>query len=107
MKDLENLYPTLFNLFDKNFIKLKDKDIYSNPDLLFEINQNLKIIILTNHKKLTKENLPFINRFEKHIISMNNLLNKENVEIAENIWKQLNQIITFNNNKNLKINFFK
>ena len=34
MKDLENLYPTLFNLFDKNFIKLKDKDIYSNPDLL-------------------------------------------------------------------------
>ena len=104
MKDLENLYPTLFNLFDKNFIKLKDKDIYSNPDLLFEINQNLKIIILTNHKKLTKENLPFINRFEKHIISMNNLLNKENVELAENIWKQLNQIITFNNNKNLKIN---
>ena len=92
MKDLENIYPTLFNLFDKNFIKLKDKDIYSNPDLLFEINPNLKIIVLTNHKKLTKENLPFINRFEKHNISMKNLLKKEYIEIAENIWKKLSLI---------------
>ena len=104
MKDLENMYPTLFNLFDKNFIKLKDKDIYSNTDLLFEINPNMKIIILTNHKKLTKENLPFIHRFEKHIISINNILKQEYVIIAEKIWNQLLQITSFNNNKNLKIN---
>ena len=104
MKDLENIYPTLFNLFDKNFIKLKDKDIYSNTDLLFEINPNMKIIILTNHKKLTKENLPFINRFEKHIISINNILKQEYIDLGEKIWNQLMQIVTFNKNKNLKIN---
>ena len=104
MKDLESIYPSLFNLFDKNFIKLKEKDIYSNTDLLFEINPNMKIIILTCHKKLSKENLPFINRFEKHIISINNLLNKEYINIAEKIWKDLNIITFFNNNKKLKIN---
>ena len=104
MKDLESIYPTLFNLFDKNFIKLKDRDIYSNTDLLFEINPNMKIIILTNHRKLTKENLPFINRFEKHILSINNLLEKSQINLTEKIWNQLLQICSFNKNKNLKIN---
>ena len=104
MKDLESIYPTLFNLFDKNFIKLKDKGIYSNPDLLFEINPDLKIIILSNYNKLTKENLPFINRFEKHLVTINNLLKKEYIVIAEEIWKKINLIISFNNNKKLKVN---
>ena len=64
----------------------------------------MKIIILTNHRKLTKENLPFINRFEKHILSINNLLEKSQINLTEKIWNHLLQICSFNKNKNLKIN---
>ena len=103
MKNLENIYPSLFNLFDKNFIKLKDKNTYSNPDLFFEINPEMKIIILTSHNQLRKENLPFINRFEKHIISMDNLLKKEYIDISKEIWNQLELITSYNNNKKLNI----
>ena len=106
MKNLDNIYPFLFNLFNQSFIKKRNKDSYIDPNSFFEININLKIIVLANNNNLKRHNLPFINRFEKHIISMNDLLNKESIELAQEIFNQLLLITSFNNNKNNKIDLF-
>jgi hypothetical protein len=68
-----------------------------------EFNPNLKIIILANDNNLKRENLPFINRFEKHIISINNLLKEEYIELVNKVYNQLLLITSFNNNQKNKI----
>ena len=103
MKNLDSIYPFLFNLFNRNYKKSKNNNAYINNNSFFEINEKLKIIVLAKQNNLKLENLPFINRFEKHIISIDNLLKEEYLEIKNEIYKQLLSITSFNHNKKLKV----
>ena len=57
----------------------------TNPSL---INDSLKIIILIEPKALAHQDPPFINRFQKHIISLDNLLSKKEMEIANTFYEK-------------------
>jgi hypothetical protein len=82
MKNLDSIYPFLFNLFNRNYRKSNNNNnAYINNNSFFEINAKLKIIVLAKQNDLKLENLTFINRFEKHIISIDNLLQEEYLEV--------------------------
>ena len=114
LKNLSTTYASLYDLFNqrfnyslgKKYSEISMRDVTS-PSL---VNDSLKIIILIDQKALEHQDPPFINRFQKHIISFNDLLNKEELEIAnrffliKNIFQKIdgikcnpeNQLINFN-----------
>ena len=80
----------------------------TNPSL---VNDSLKIIILIDQKFLEYQDPPFLNRFQKHIISFYDLLNKEELEMADkfydirNIFQKIDGLKC--NPENQLINFYK
>ena len=106
MKNMELIYPSLYELFNQSFTKQGTKKKVRialgnsfNPDLI--VNDKFKIIIIVDPEEIEKQDPPFLNRFEKHIISFDSLLNKELKQESENIEKIINSLI---NDNNIKIN---
>ena len=115
LKNLSTTYASLYDLFNqrfnyslgKKYTEISMRDV-SSPSL---VNDALKIIILIDQKNLEHQDPPFINRFQKHIISFEVLLSKEEMEISNKIFEIKNlfqQIdgIKFNPENQL-INFYK
>ncbi len=106
MKNMELIYPSLYELFNQSFTKQGTKKKVRialgnsfNPDLI--VNDKFKIIIIVDPEEIEKQDPPFLNRFEKHIISFDSLLNKELKQESEKIGKIINSLI---NDNNIKIN---
>ena len=87
LKDLEIVYPSLYELFNQSFTHLFNIKFArlgkSRALSLSLVNDNFKIIVLVDKENVPKEDPPFINRFEKHIISFKNILNQELKDIAK------------------------
>ena len=91
LKNLSTTYASLYDLFNqrfnytlgKKYAEISMRDV-TNPTL---VNDSLKIIILIDQKALERQDPPFINRFQKHIISFDNLLNKDELEIANKFYE--------------------
>ena len=91
LKNLSTTYASLYDLFNqrfnytlgKKYAEISMRDV-TNPSL---VNDALKIIILIDQKALEHQDPPFINRFQKHIISFDDLLNKEELEIANKFYE--------------------
>ena len=115
LKDLEIVYPSLYELFNRSFINLQGVKFarLGKSKSLSLVNDNFKVIVLVDKKNIPKEDPPFLNRFEKHIISFSNILNSKLISLADEIYSILKEIsfnydINFNNeeikdNKNMKI----
>ena len=106
MKNMELIYPSLYELFNQSFTKQGTKKMVRialgnsfNPDLI--VNDKFKIIIIVDPEEIEKQDPPFLNRFEKHIISFDSLLNNELKQISSNIENIINRLI---NDKNIIIN---
>ena len=93
---------------------IKDGKRYSRichgnfTDQLAYINPKFRIIIMVDKKFVDKVEAPFLNRFEKIIISFNNLLDDSQKKISEIILKDdlnLKEIITQVNKRHKKINY--
>ena len=114
LKNLSTTYASLYDLFNqrfnyslgKKYAEISMRDV-SSPSL---VNDSLKIIILIDQKALDHQDPPFVNRFEKHIISFDALLNKEEKEYAKNFFeiRNLFQIVDGIkiNPENQLINFY-
>ena len=82
LSDLEKTYPSLYELFNQNFMIIDGKQ-YTRIALGFSNNQyshvniNFKCIVILNQNMINKQQPPFINRFEKHQISFESLLKEE------------------------------
>jgi hypothetical protein len=107
MKNMELIYPSLYELFNQSFTKEGSKKKVRialgnsfNPDLI--VNDKFKIIIIVDPEEIEKQDPPFLNRFEKHIISFDYLLNDKLKMIASNIENIINNLIN-KNDKNIKI----
>ena len=61
---------------------------------LAPVNENTKFIVLVDKNNLRKQKLPFLSRFEKHIISFDNLLNEKDKENSETINDILKKLVT-------------
>ena len=97
LKDLEVIYPSLYELFNRNFIDLQGVKFarLGSSKSLSLVNDNFKVIVLVDQNNIPKEDPPFLNRFEKHIISFTNILNDDLVNFADEIFSILKNIITF------------
>ena len=122
LKDFEDIYINLYDLFDKNFTIINTKKYariaFDDKKEIFSlINDDFKCIILINEKTLEKIDYSFLNMFEKHIISLEYLLDKNFLneidkinDILQDFTKtnfEKNKINIEFNLKNLLINFEK
>ena len=104
LKDLEIVYPSLYELFNRSFINLQGVKFarLGKSKSLALVNDSFKVIVLVDKQNIPKEDPPFLNRFEKHIISFSNILNNKLISYADEIYCVLKDIISFNfeNNAN-------
>ena len=107
LKYLTSVYPSLYDLFNQNFKKSGNSN-YARIALgdlnsqNYFVNENFKCVIILDKNEIEKQDPPFINRFEKHIITFEYLLNENQVKISKQISQIFNDLIE-KNNKELKI----
>ena len=97
LKDLDNIYPALYDLLNQNFTIVSNKNFarisIGVSNTYYFVNDNFKCIIIVDNDKIQEQETPFLNRFEKHNANFDELLpNELNVE-ANNLYNDLKKII--------------
>ena len=111
LKDLEVIYPSLYDLFNQNFTSVGGKNfsriaIGGSNNILAHVNENFRCIIIVGENDIEKEDPPFLNRFEKHIVSFDNLINKQISDFVNEIYNKIKDLISIGSNQNdLQIKF--
>ena len=106
MQDLDMVYPSLYDLFNQNFTIMGNKQYariaFEYAKISSEVNRNFHVIVLVNNLQIQQLKLdpPFLNRFEKHIINYNMLLEKDDLDIITKINDYIKLIANFNNKEN-------
>ena len=109
LKNLDVLYPYLSNLFKKNYFINGEKKFtkieFKYDKSFIEVNKDFHIIIAVNKNQIEKLFLekPYLNRFEKHLINLNKLLEQKDLEINKKIAIYLELISNFNDRKDIKL----
>ena len=90
LKNLETVYPSMYDLFNQNFTFLGGKNysrlaIGSNINTFAFVNKNFRCIVNVETSKIDQEEAPFLNRFEKHIMSFEYLMDEELIKEADKI----------------------
>jgi len=82
MQNLDSIYPSLYDLFNQNFtIVSKRKNCrialgsINNP--MCYVNDNFRCTIIVDEKDVTEKDPPFLNRFEKQILTLDNIMTEE------------------------------
>jgi len=94
LHNLSQVYPFLYDLFNKNFM-IKDGKQYARiclgnySELHAIINRGFRVIVMVNKKYLDKVELPFLNRFEKIVFSFSQLIDENQKKLAEIISSEL------------------
>ena len=94
LHNLYQIYPFLYDLFNKNFI-IKDGKQYARiclgnySELHTLINRGFRVIVMVNKKYLDKVEPPLLNRFEKIVISFSQLIGVNQKKLAEIIASEL------------------
>ena len=105
MKNLDSVYPSMYDLFNQNFTEISNKKyarlaIGSSTNTFSLINKDFRCIINIDMDEIDKQEAPFLNRFEKQIISFEYLLNKDLLDESNKIINILNELT--NKKKNYK-----
>ena len=105
LKDLESVYPSLYDLFNQNFTVVSEKNyariaIGSSNNTFSLVNDNFKCVVLVDKKTIENEEVPFLNRFEKHIISFEYLLKEELIKAAKDIYEMIKDLAVPNIQEN-------
>ena len=98
LKNLESVYPSLYDLFNQNFRVVSNKNyarlaVGSSTNTFSYVDNNFRCIINVDEDKINEEEPPFLNRFEKHIISFEYLLSKELIKVSGKIKIILDELI--------------
>ena len=113
LRDLDMIYPSLYDIFNQNFTIMGDKMYgriaFEYAKISSEVNKDFHVIVIVNINQIENLKLdpPFLNRFEKHIVNFNMFLEEKDINIAKKIIKYIDLIASFNNNKELKIDLEK
>ena len=92
MRDLEPIYPNLYDLFNQRFI-LSGSDFrycnitFENRSEVLRIDKDFRCVIIKNEKDLFTKSAdieaklpsPLMNRFEKHIINLTHIKKTSNI----------------------------
>ncbi|OMJ85343.1 hypothetical protein SteCoe_13379 [Stentor coeruleus] len=99
----DSIYSSLYDLFNQNFTKFKDRKYcrvglgaHLNPRCL--VHQNFKAIVFIENSKEKLQYLdpPFLNRFEKHMITLEDFIDKSHIIIANKIEEWVKKLTTIN-----------
>ena len=106
LKDFDCLFPSLYELFSKNFKLMNHQNFVSISNgsiinIFTKVHEKLKCIVNVEIDKINKQKESFVNVFEKHIISYKNLLSEELIEESIKIKKVLNELISFSHNNEI------
>ena len=106
LKDLDLVYPSLYELFNRNFIDLNGKKYtyLGKSQTKTLINEDFKVIVCVEKEKIKYQDPPFLNRFEKHILSIKNILDEKYIELADKIFSVLKEIEILISTKNQELN---
>ena len=118
LKDLETINTQMYDLFNQNFTAIGGKNYVrlsigsSNNNIYSLINDNFRCIVTVDIDKIDEEEAPFLNRFEKHILSFEEILSKGLSSFAKEIYQKLLDLINISDDfisinyslKNLLIN---
>ena len=110
LKNFESIYPSLYDLFNQNFVKVKGKKyariaLGNKTNSFSEVNQKFRSIIIVDEEKIHEQEIPFLNRFEKQNISFEYLMNDNQIAIAKKIYDKCIKLITYDENKIKLINY--
>ena len=114
-KNLESIYPSLYDLFNQNFHIIHQQKyariaVGNSNNKMYEVNNNFKCIILIEQNDVQNQDPPFLNRFEKYLFSFENLLSENLIKKSKEIFDNIKNLIFLNendnenNNKNISIN---
>ena len=118
LSNLNQIYPFLYDFFNRNFIIKEDKK-YGRicqgnfTEQLTYVHDKFRIIVMIDKNYIYKQESPFLNRFEKAIVKFEELLNDRQRASSRNIFNELGikghvEKIKFNYNiENLLINYDK
>ena len=115
LKNLDSIYPSLYDLFNQNFIKTGNRNYakislgYSKTHTYY-VNDNFKCVVLLDSNEIENQDPPFLNRFEKHIVSFDFLLSgkKDYIKKSQEFSKIINElIIPSSPNQPLKVDLSK
>ena len=110
LSNLNQIYPFLYDFFNRNFIIKEDKK-YGRicqgnfTAQLTYIHDKFRIIIMIDKKYIYKQEAPFLNRFEKAIVKFEELLDNKQKAGSRNIYQDLRikeQIEKMNINYNIE-----
>ena len=101
LKNLDSVYPSMYDLFNQNFTVLSNKNyarlaIGSNTNTFAYVNKDFRCIVTADIDEINNEEAPFLNRFEKHIMTFEYLLSQELIKEAEKIKSVLDKIVKCN-----------
>ena len=94
LNNLGTVYPGLYDLFNQNFTKTMGKNYarialgYTTNAYSF-VNDKFRCIVNVEQDKINNEEPPFLNRFEKHVLSFENLLTNDEIKESESIYNKL------------------
>ncbi|XP_048242688.1 uncharacterized protein LOC124148338 [Haliotis rufescens] len=97
LKDLENIYGSLYDMLNQNYTTVGSKKncrialgAYSNP--LCQVDDSFRCIVLVEEQKVDLSDPPFLNRFEKQRLIINDVLVPETKQIVEQLQSWIKDI---------------
>ena len=111
MKNLDQIYGSLYDLFNQNFMIVGKKKncriaLGSTNNPMCFVNNNFHCIVLVDIKNMYKMDPPFLNRFEKQILTFDSILTSRQKDLVLELDKwidNLTSISSVNKNDNSKI----
>ena len=105
LKDLEIIYPKFYDLFNQNFQKFGDSNyarivLDSTTNERRIVNKNFRCIVLLEQRNVDEQDPPFLNRFEKHLMSFRYLLTEQQNNLAKKLFNEIKELAVIPENKN-------
>ena len=102
LKNLEVIYPSLYELFNQNYInfgnKYFSKIAFASSKSSTEVHKIFRVFLIITQQQLDKMKVAplLLNRFEKQIVSFKDSLNANQINLSENLINNFEKIRTFN-----------
>ena len=104
LKDMEIIYPKFYDLFNQNLQKYGNSQyarivLDSTTNERHIVNNSFRCIVLLEQSEVNDQDPPFLNRFEKHLMSFRYLLTERQNNIAKELYEEIKDLTTIQENK--------